>query len=110
MIFLLGFGLAHYEKAHIFVDVVYNLGSSTLKRVLEILGLLIALLSIVLVLPNAVEFAWRSFLIFERDSTIPLFTPPIWWYKWFLTFALLFALLQVIDSIINEVSDKRSKH
>jgi TRAP-type mannitol/chloroaromatic compound transport system permease small subunit len=106
-IFLLGFGHALYEKTHVFVDVFYSRLSQAMQKALRSFGLLISLLCIVIMLPNSMQLAWRSYLICERESTLPIFSPPIWWYKWFLISALTLAALQILSAISNEVRARR---
>ncbi|MEM4888537.1 MAG: TRAP transporter small permease subunit [Thermosphaera sp.] len=103
IIFLLGFGYALYEKAHIQVDLIYNHVSMRTKRILFITGLSVCLISLIAVLPNYVQLAWRSYLINERDSTIPIFSPPVWWYKWLLVFTSILAVIQILSVITEEL-------
>lgn len=103
IIFLLGFGYALYEKSHILVDIIYNYASNRARRILGMLSLLICLLCLVIVLPNYIQLAWRSYIINELDSTIPLYSPPVWWYKWLLVFTFILSAIQVLSVIICEL-------
>ncbi|MEM1639895.1 MAG: TRAP transporter small permease subunit [Desulfurococcaceae archaeon] len=103
IIFLLGFGYALYENAHIRVDLLYNHVSMRMRKILFITGLSVCLISLIVVLPNYVQLAWRSYLINERDSTIPIFSPPVWWYKWLLVFTSILAVIQILSVIMEEL-------
>jgi len=108
--FLLGFGHALYEKTHVFVDILYNRLSQAMQRALRAFGLLISLLCIVIMLPNSIQLAWRSYLICERESTLPIFSPPVWWYKWFLISALTLAAFQILSVISDEARTRRIRN
>lgn len=103
IIFLLGFGYALYEKAHISVDLLYKFTPTRSKKIFTIAGLIICLVPLIIVLPSYAELAWRSYLINELDSTIPIFSPPVWWYKWLLVLAFILATVQIISAIVEEV-------
>jgi len=106
IIFLLGFGYALYEKSHIRVDVLYTNTAHRTRRIMDIMGLVICLLCLIIVLPNSLQLAWRSYISNELDSTIPLYSPPIWWYKWLLVFTFILAAIQVSSVIINELKSR----
>jgi TRAP-type mannitol/chloroaromatic compound transport system permease small subunit len=106
IIFLLGFGYALYEKSHIRVDVLYTNTAHRTRRIMDIMGLVIGLLCLIIVLPNSLQLAWRSYISNELDSTIPLYSPPIWWYKWLLVFTFILAAIQVSSVIINELKSR----
>lgn len=101
LLFLLGYGYTAEMKGHISVDLVYKHLKPRLRYVLNIISVLIVMTSLVLLVPNSYALAMRSYLVGERDSTIPLFSPYIWWYKWVLLIALILAILYNAEQLIH---------
>ncbi|MCS7108512.1 MAG: TRAP transporter small permease [Sulfolobales archaeon] len=100
LLFLLGYGYTAEMKGHISVDLLYKRLKPRLKYVITVINIVIVIASLSLLVPNTYALAMRSYLIGERDSTIPLFSPYIWWYKWILLISIVLAILYNGEQLI----------
>ncbi|MEM2005311.1 MAG: TRAP transporter small permease subunit [Zestosphaera sp.] len=107
IVFLFGFGYTLLTKGHISMDIVYMHLPPKAKHALDILSLLSIIACCIAILPNTVVLSWRSTLMWEMDSTMPVFAPPIWWYKWILVFALILAVLQASSLLVKTVRKRK---
>jgi len=98
--YLFGFGYTLLLKGHVSVDILYQYLPAKARRALDIVSLMVIIFVCVTLLINAIPYAWRSTLMNELDSTMPMFAPPIWWYKWVLVIALIMAILQAVSEIL----------
>jgi len=98
--YLFGFGYTLLLKGHVSVDILYQYLPAKVKRVLDVVSLIVIVLVCITLLISAIPYAWRSTLINELDSTMPMFAPPIWWYKWVLVIALVMAAFQAFSEIL----------
>jgi len=109
IMFLLGCGYAIYYGVHTAVDIVYKKVSRRGKYLLEVLTHLSYLIPTMALLPYAVNFAWRSTLIGETDATIPVISPPIWWYKWVLVASLILVIPITILTLVKRFKEIRQE-
>lgn len=97
ILFVLGGAYTLLEGGHVSVDVVFNKLPRRVKRVLEQFDLLVVAAGAVILTWVGIPIAWRSFVIWEVDSSLGiLFAPPIWWYKWVAVIGSVLILLQAL--------------
>mgnify|MGYP000430340960 CR=1 FL=1 len=104
--YLFSFGYTLLLRGHVSVDILYNYLPKKARRVLDLIGLAVIVISCIVLLPSAISYAWRSTLINELDSTMPMFAPPIWWYKWCLVIALILAAFQTVAELFKTLKRK----
>lgn len=109
IMFLLGCGYAIYYSVHTGVDILYKKASTKGKILLELLTHLSYLIPAIVLLPYAFRFAFRSTIIGETDATIPVISPPIWWYKWILVASLVLVIPISILSLVKSVKEVRKQ-
>lgn len=106
LLFLLGYGYTAEMKGHISVDLIYKRLKPKIKYVITLINTIIIVISLILLVPNTYSLAMRSYIIGERDSTIPLFSPYIWWYKWILLISFIIAILYNFEQFIRLLRDR----
>lgn len=97
--FLLGGAYTLYVGGHVSVDIIFQRLPPYVKKLLTMIDLLVILVFGFVMLLNSISYAWRSTLIDEKDSTMVVFSPPIWWYKWFIAISLVLIILQLFSQI-----------
>jgi len=106
IVFLLGCAYTLQIKGHIVVDVLYIRLSPKVKKAFDLLNLFTYLLFCSIMIPTSISLAWYSYSINELDSTMVFFSPPIWWYKWFIVISLILTALQVFSEIPKVIRGK----
>ncbi len=101
ILFLLGYGYTAEMKGHISVDLLYRRLRNKIRYVINVVNGVIIIVSLAIIVPTAYSLAMRSYIIGERDSTLPLFSPYIWWYKWIFLISILLAILYHIEEMIH---------
>lgn len=88
--------LAHTlnKETHIRVDLLYDKLSPSKKYFFRLMQIIAVTLFILIVLPTAISWAYRSFQVGELDSSMVIIAPPVWWYRWVLVVALVMFIIQ----------------
>ena len=107
IMFLFGCGYAIYYGIHTSVDIIYNKVSRNGKLILETIITLSYLIPAILLIPHAINYAWRSTIAGERDVTIPVISPPVWWYKWILLISLILIIPAAILGYVKKFKEIR---
>jgi len=92
------------RKAHVSFDLIYQKLSLRTKKVLDVIDLIAIAVVSAIIIAVSIPFAWHSFIIQEKDSSLGLFyAPPIWWYKWLGVFAVAILFIQAIFMIFESL-------
>ncbi|MEM1911490.1 MAG: TRAP transporter small permease subunit [Sulfolobales archaeon] len=106
-LFVLGGAYTLLEGGHVSVDVVFNKLPRRVRYVLELVALAIIAVGSALLVWVGVPIAWRSFLIWEVDSSLGIiFAPPIWWYKWVAVIGSALILVQATALLVKAILKK----
>lgn len=107
-LFVLGGAYTLLEGGHVSVDVVFNKLPKRVRYVVELVGLAIVAVGSALLVWVGAPIAWRSFLIWEVDSSLGIiFAPPIWWYKWVAVIGSALILLQALALLVRAILKRR---
>jgi len=98
----LGAAFTLNKRGHVSLDIIYQRFASNarVKRVLDCIDFSAVAVVALIMLIVSIPFAWYSFVINEKDSSLGLlYAPPIWWYKWLGVFAVFLLFIQAVVMI-----------
>ncbi|MCX8184138.1 MAG: TRAP transporter small permease subunit [Sulfolobales archaeon] len=103
-LFVLGGAYTLLEGGHVSVDVLFNKLPKRVRYIFELIGLAVVAIGSAILVWVGAPVAWRSFTIWEVDSSLGIvFAPPIWWYKWIAVVGSALVFLQALVLIVKIV-------
>jgi TRAP-type mannitol/chloroaromatic compound transport system permease small subunit len=104
---VLGASYTLYRRGHVSFDLIYQKLRPKARKMLDIIDLFVVFVVSLIIIAVSIPFAWNSFLINERDSSLGLlYSPPIWWYKWLGVFAVGILAIQAVLMIVEVLRKK----
>ena len=104
LLFVLGGAYTLLAGSHASVDILYKKLPLRWRRFLGVFDMTIVAISTAILVLVGIPIAWRSFLIWEVDSSLGiLFAPPIWWYKWIGVIGSALLTIQAVVEILKRV-------
>jgi TRAP-type mannitol/chloroaromatic compound transport system permease small subunit len=101
--YLLGAALALLYKAHIRIDVFYNLFPKRVRQLVDIAGYLFFFFPVIFILAtSAMSMAYDAHRIGEVSQFSP-WAPILWPYKTIIAIAFVFLLLQGISELLRSI-------